>query len=170
MLRNASVVTMVSQFVKDWTLLSYRIPREPSTPRIAVWRQLRLLGVVQIGDGLVGLPATAANRERLQWTAAKVLEADGEAIVWDAQPAAKRDGRTLADQLREARSLEYDQLMGEIDASGDTPTERTIAKWRRAWRAIDKRDYLDSPGREETRAHIAALAKQRNIEKKKART
>ena len=24
----------------EWVLLSYRIPREPSTPRITVWRKL----------------------------------------------------------------------------------------------------------------------------------
>ena len=41
----------------EWVLLSYRLPREPSTPRIAVWRKLRRLGVAQISDGLVALPA-----------------------------------------------------------------------------------------------------------------
>ena len=38
-----------------WVLLSYRMPREPSTPRIAVWRRLRQLGAAQLGDGLVAL-------------------------------------------------------------------------------------------------------------------
>jgi hypothetical protein len=28
-----------------WVLLSYRVPREPSTPRIAVWQTLKRLGV-----------------------------------------------------------------------------------------------------------------------------
>ncbi len=41
----------------EWVLLSYRLPREPSTPRIAVWRKLKRLGVAQISDGLVALPA-----------------------------------------------------------------------------------------------------------------
>jgi hypothetical protein len=27
-----------------WVLLSYRLPREPSTPRIGVWRKLERLG------------------------------------------------------------------------------------------------------------------------------
>lgn len=36
-------------------LLSYRLPREPSTPRITEWRKLKRLGVVQISDGLVAL-------------------------------------------------------------------------------------------------------------------
>ena len=41
----------------DWVLLAYRMPREPSTPRIAVWRKLRKLGAVQLVDGFVALPA-----------------------------------------------------------------------------------------------------------------
>jgi hypothetical protein len=45
---------------------------EPSTPRIAVWRRLRRLGVVQVGDGLVALPADARTREQLKWVAEDV--------------------------------------------------------------------------------------------------
>ena len=41
----------------EWVLLAYRLPREPSTPRIAVWRKLRRQGAVQVLDGLVALPA-----------------------------------------------------------------------------------------------------------------
>src|SRR6266540_843167 len=39
----------------QWVLLSYRLPREPSTPRIGVWRKLERLGVTRLGDGLVAL-------------------------------------------------------------------------------------------------------------------
>ena len=52
----------------DWVLLAYRLPREPSTPRITVWRKLRRLGVAQLVDGLVALPADA----RLVGTTARV--------------------------------------------------------------------------------------------------
>jgi hypothetical protein len=46
----------------QWVLLSYRLPREPSTPRITIWRKLKRLGVAQISDGLVALPADARTR------------------------------------------------------------------------------------------------------------
>ena len=49
---------------EQWVLLSYRIPREPSTPPIAVWRKLKRLGVGQIGDGVVALPADARTTPR----------------------------------------------------------------------------------------------------------
>jgi hypothetical protein len=41
----------------QWVMLVYRLPRTPSTPRIALWRRLHPLGVAQIVDGVVALPA-----------------------------------------------------------------------------------------------------------------
>src|SRR4051812_50222715 len=60
-----------------WVLLSYRLPREPSTPRIAVWRRLRRLGAVQIGDGVAALPLDDRTREQFDWLANDVEEAGG---------------------------------------------------------------------------------------------
>lgn len=65
-----------------WVLLAYRLPREPSTPRIALWRQLRRLGVGQIADGVVALPLDARTREQFDWLAEEVVEQGGEATVW----------------------------------------------------------------------------------------
>ena len=75
-----------------WVLLSYRIPREPSTPRIAVWRRLRRLGAAQIGDGLVALPADARTQEQLEWLAEEIAEADGTSTLWRAELDERRSG------------------------------------------------------------------------------
>ena len=61
----------------EWVLLSYRLPREPSTPRIATWRKLKRLGVAQLNDGLVALPDDARTREALEWLAGEIAEAGG---------------------------------------------------------------------------------------------
>jgi len=71
--------------VGTWVLLAYRLPREPSTPRIALWRNLRRLGAAQLLDGLVALPADSRTREQLEWLADSVLESGGEAILWMGQ-------------------------------------------------------------------------------------
>src|SRR5215211_4515604 len=62
---------------RDWVLLAYRLPRQPSAPRLAVWRKLKRLGVAQLLDGLVGLPLDSRNREQLEWIADQVVEAGG---------------------------------------------------------------------------------------------
>src|SRR5437016_1240753 len=91
----------------QWALLSYRIPREPSTPRIAIWRKLKRLGVAQLGDGLVALPADARTREQIDWIAEEITEADGATSVWLAQPASLSQERDLAAGMAQARAEEY---------------------------------------------------------------
>ncbi len=134
-------------------LLSYRIPREPSTPRIAVWRKLKELGVVQVGDGLVALPNDARTKERLEWIAAQVTEAEGDAIVWVATPSGRRTSGQLANEMRAARTVEYDALRAEVASASDVGT-RTVQRWRRELRKIDRRDYFRAPGRDDARQVI----------------
>ena len=80
----------------SWVLLSYRLPREPSTPRITLWRKLKRLGVVQLLDGLVALPADARTREQLEWLADEVVEAGGEASIWIGELGSAAQERELA--------------------------------------------------------------------------
>lgn len=148
---------MVAQVPTEWALLSYRIPREPSTPRIAVWRRIKALGAVKVGDGLVALPATAKTTENLEWLAESIIEAAGEAIVWKASTA-RRDSSAMADQMRAERDAEYQAVRDEIRLAARPVDSRSIARWRREVQRIDRRDYFTSPERESTKQAIAGLA------------
>jgi hypothetical protein len=86
----------------EWVLLAYRMPREPSTPRISVWRKLRKHGALQIVDGLVALPADPRTIEAFDWLADEVMEAGGEAWTWRAAPGSKRQHAALLQRINEA--------------------------------------------------------------------
>jgi len=140
----------------EWVLLAYRIPREPSTPRIAVWRKLRRLGAVQILDGLVGLPCDARTKEHLEWIADEVIAAGGEANIWLAQPATKAQERELAAQMAAGVETDYDGLVqAAAEALGASPgtRKRTAGRLRRELKRIRQRDYFPKDGFE--RATIA---------------
>jgi hypothetical protein len=145
-----------------WVLLSYRVPREPSTPRIAVWRKLKRLGVAQISDGLVALPADARTREQLEWIAEEVVEAGGAAGIWLAQPGTATQTRELADAMRAARTEEYRQLANEaqalLNAEAGAERERAVRRLRGQLRQITRRDYFAPPEREQARAAVEQLA------------
>src|SRR6266478_2845345 len=120
--------------VGEWVLFAYRLPREPSTPRIALWRALRRLGVGQLLDGLVALPADSRTREQVEWLADEVLEAGGEATVWLARPGSAAQERALATRMQEAVSAEYQSVVQDAQAAFSAPIgqrKRTLARLRR---------------------------------------
>src|SRR5258705_10034699 len=85
--------------VGSWVMLCYRLPRDPSTPRITVWRKLKRLGVAQLSDGLVTLPADARTREQLEWIADEIIDSGGEASIWLAHPASTDQERQVAARM-----------------------------------------------------------------------
>ena len=150
-----------------WVLLAYRLPREPSAPRLAVWRRLRQLGVAQLLDGLVALPLDNRNREQLEWVAEEVTEHGGKASIWVAQPATAREERELADAMRDRIAGEYGAVIAEADAAaaeGTRKHRRTLARLRRELERIARRDYFPPPERDSAREAIEALAQALEVE------
>jgi hypothetical protein len=146
----------------EWVLLAYRLPREPSGPRVTVWRKLRRLGVAQILDGLVALPADARTREQLEWLADEVMEAGGEAWVWlGGRLGSARQERTLAARMVELVAADYDAVIADA-AAGEGEAEvarrRVVARLRRELQRIARRDYFPPPQREQARAAVERLA------------
>lgn len=140
--------------------MSYRLPREPSTPRIALWRRLKRLGVAQISDGLVALPADARTREQLEWAADNVLEHRGSASVWLARPSTLVQERSLAQAMAAARAEEYLELAAAVNAAGaagDVERSRRLSGLRRRWRDISRRDFFPPPEKEVAAAALRAL-------------
>jgi len=135
-----------------WMLLSYRIPREPSTPRIAVWRKLRHLGVAQIGDGLAALPADARTQEQLEWLAEEIAEAGGASTLWRAELTSAGQEQAIVGEMTAARSAEYADIAVRARAlrlNGTTPAQGgAVAAVAASGAAPGPATRLLSPGRE----------------------
>lgn len=140
-------------------LLNYRLPREPSTPRIAVWRKLKRLGVAQLGDGLVALPADARTQEQLEWIAEEVGEAGGSSTLWRAHLTSRSQERALVLGMAEARAAEYRAIRDRAAAVGSRESERRrlLRTLRGELRKIRRRDFFPPPERDEARAAVQGL-------------
>lgn len=144
-----------------WVLLAYRLPREPSTPRSALWRKLRRLGAAQLLDGLAALPLDARTREQLEWLAEEAIEAGGEATIWVGELASIAQERELAARIAEAVAAEYRAVIADAEAAAQEASgngRRTLGRLRRELRRIRARDYFPPPERELAQQAIAELA------------
>jgi Protein ChrB, N-terminal len=142
-------------------LLAYRLPREPSSPRIALWRKLKRLGAAQVLDGLVALPLDSRTREQFEWLANEVLEAGGEATIWLARMASRNQERALAGAMAVEVADDYSRVIAEAEAAADEQPgqrKRSLGRLRRELRRIRARDYFPPPERERALAAVETLA------------
>jgi len=127
-----------------------------------VWRQLKRLGVAQVGDGVVALPADARTRELLEWVVGDVEQAGGSALLWIATPTSQQQARLLAGQMRDARAAEYAVIVTGADEARSVDLVVRVAALRRLraeLRRIERRDYFPPPDRDIAREAVRALAR-----------
>jgi hypothetical protein len=145
----------------SWVLLAYRLPREPSTPRIALWRRLRRLGAVQLLDGLVALPLDPRTREQFDWIADEVQAVGGDADVWVAEPTTTAQQRRLESRIRDAVAQDYERVLEAAAAARrDDPAarRRALRRLRRTLESIRARDFFAAPERRAAERAVEALA------------
>ena len=152
---------MAMNQAEDWVLLAYRLPRVPSTPRSAVWRKLKRLGVAWLGDGLVALPADPRTREQLEWVAEDVTDHGGEATLWLGRPLGARAISAVVSRMTAAIAAEYDAVTAEAAAmltADSAARRRAVARLRRELHRIQGRDFFTCPQREAARRAVEHLA------------
>jgi hypothetical protein len=145
-----------------WVLLVYRLPREPSRHRVAVWRKLRDLGALYIQDGVAALPEDAVTREQLEWLQLRVREAGGEATLWEARPGTLAEEAELVETFRSSREEAYGAIVAEAERlrrkaqMGGVDLSEQLRKIEREFRAERRRDFFRSPLRTEAAAALKA--------------
>ena len=135
---------------RDWLLLIYSIPREPTAPRVAVWRKLKRLGALLLNDAAWVLPANDATREHLRWLAAEVTEAGGEALVWEARLALGQE-EALVEQFAAQVEGPYREILEELGRDG-----ADLGALSRRYQHIVAQDYFGSELGQQVRAALAS--------------
>jgi hypothetical protein len=145
----------------DWVLLAYRLPRVPSTPRSAVWRKLKRLGVAWLGDGLVALPADPRTREQLEWIAEEVTDHGGEATLWLGRPLDASAASAVVGRMTAAVAADYDAVTAQaaaVHTADEAARRRAAARLRRELHRIQAQDFFACPQREAARRAVETLA------------
>ncbi len=135
-----------------WILLSYTLPREPSAPRVALWRKLKKLGAILLHDALWVLPATAVLQEQVRWLAAEITEAGGSAHVWHAQVDLPEQESSLIAHFVEQAESGYQEVLHQLEEPLDSRAELA-----RRYQRIHTIDYFHAPSSARARARLEHL-------------
>ena len=120
-------------------MLVYKVPNEPTSGRVFVWRKLKKLGAALLHDSVWVLPATPRTREQLRWLASEVVELNGEATVWEARPTLGVDEDRLVAQFEETVDVQYREILGGLKAK-----DRDLAALSRKYQQAQAQDYFNS--------------------------
>jgi len=142
-------------------VLLFRVPAEPSRHRVAVWRELRRIGAVSLGQSAWLAPAAPAFAEGIRRAAELVHAAGGEAVVLDAGGHEPADQERLAAVYTAAREAEWTEFvadcgkyLAELDKEIATSKltlaeldeeEQSMERLRRWHRELRLRDVLGAP-------------------------
>jgi len=92
-----------------------RVPSEPSRHRVAVWRELRRAGAVQLSPGTWALPEVDANVEVLDRVRSIAADAVGEATVMRVVGAGREDDARLHAAYGAARTQDWQELCADCE-------------------------------------------------------
>ncbi|MCU1501747.1 MAG: PaaX-like protein [Ilumatobacteraceae bacterium] len=157
-----------------WVVMIPRIPSEPSRYRVAVWRELRRSGAVQLGQGTWALPQSPSTGDELDKLRTLIGPSGGDMLVLGARAWTDDDHdrlQLLFDEARRAEWAEFtsecdkalDELRGEIAKQKFTlaeldEEEQNVERLRRWHRELAVRDRFAAVDRATMQAQFDACA------------
>ena len=144
-----------------WTVLVVRLPAEPSRHRVAVWRELRRVGALLLGQGVWVIPATPAFTAGLDRAVTLAERGDGEVVLLEAAGRDEASAARLEGLFTAARQAEWAEFVsecGKYEAELDKEIrtskftlaeldeeEQSLDRLRRWYRDIKVRDLFGAP-------------------------
>ncbi|MFD4653616.1 Chromate resistance protein ChrB [Streptomyces sp. NPDC058441] len=163
---------MTGESLTQWVVLVLRLPSQPSRHRVAVWRELRRVGALSLGQGVWAVPEVPVFADGVQRALELTERANGEAIVLRASGREADDAARFQALFTAAREEDWAEFVAdcskyeaEIDKEIRTAKftlaeleeeEQSLERLRRWHRDLKARDVFGAPG--------AAAAEQRLAE------
>jgi hypothetical protein len=101
--------------VKQWWVLVYRVPSEPASKRVGLWRDLKRTGALYLQQCVCILPDLGRNGEDLERILAKIPALGGEAIRFVVPRLDPTDQARIIQGFRDQRTSEYAEIIEECE-------------------------------------------------------
>jgi hypothetical protein len=152
-------VTEIS--VDRWVVLVVRVPAAPSRHRVAVWRELRRIGALSLGQGAWVAPDVPVFSAGITRVIELAERGEGEVVVLQATGRGDTDAARLAELFTAERAAEWTEFLadcGKFDAEIDKEIgkgkftlaeleeeEQSLERLRRWHRDLKARDVYGAP-------------------------
>jgi len=132
-----------------WLLLTFSLPKKRASQRVEIWRKLQRYGSVPLGNSGYLLPNNLITQERFEWLATAIRKYAGQASVVKIQSIDNLSTPQLVGRFVEARSHEYQELIGDLQKLSTIPPHRRpagrVSRLRSRFREIVEVDFFNSP-------------------------
>lgn len=95
-----------------WLLLTYKVPADPATKRVALWRRLKSIGAVYLQNGVCLLPKTDEHVRRLKMLENDIAEMGGEAVILETVALDQMQEEKVIARFKADRDEQYREFLG----------------------------------------------------------
>ncbi len=99
---------------REWVLLVYKIPSQPTRLRAQAWRRLQRIGALYLQDGVSIVPATSELAENMQWIADEIQELGGTAYLFRATATASEQDDRIETRFAETSRTDALRLLDGV--------------------------------------------------------
>ncbi len=100
---------------ESWILVVYRVPTEPASRRVTIWRELKRLGVLYLQQCVCIMPNRGNFQEELERIIAKIVALGGEYTRFDIPTLPEADHEKIVRAFRALRDKEYAEIVEECE-------------------------------------------------------
>jgi len=99
----------------SWRVLIYRVPTEPASKRVAVWRDLKRLGALYLQQCACIFPDIPGVTDEVNEVAAKIPALGGETFLLNVPRLQPEDEARIIESYRTQRANEYAEIIEECE-------------------------------------------------------
>ena len=156
----------------SWRVLIYRVPTEPASKRVAVWRDLKRLGALYLQQCVCIFPAIPTLTAEVDEVAAKIPALGGETFLLEVPRLHPEDEARIVEAFRAQRTNEYAEIIEECETKfvkeiefehfrqnytfeEAEEIEQDLDKIRRWFDRVRDRDWFEADRRDEVEAWLS---------------
>jgi DNA-binding transcriptional regulator PaaX len=153
-----------------WLVLTVRVPAAPSRHRVAVWRELRRVGALSLGQGAWAVPDAPVFADGVARVIELAQRGEGEVVVLTASGRTEHDAARLEALFTAERTEEWDEFLadcakfdaeiakeiriGKFTMAELEEEEQSLERLRRWHRELAARDVFGAPAAAEAHQQL----------------